>query len=281
MSSTTATTTGARDHARAKAAAEAASVRAKPTIPVSEAADLPAGVPREALVWEEVLDAGDSASRVLERGSRLRIDDLEGDACVSLLVYNADLLSERLNVADTVKVQWQAYLGKDALLLSDMGRVLMSITADTSGRHDSFAAPSSRWSNESKYGKGDNHGPFPNARDRFGLALAKHGLGRRDIAPAIQLFKGVRVDDDGALRFVGAAATLGGEESHHVELRAEMRVLVVLANTPHVLDPRRDYVAGPVRLLAWKGAVTGGDDPIRNSSPERRRAFESVEDFYA
>ena len=132
MTSTTATTRGAMEHARAKAAREAAAVRAKPTIPASDATALPAGVPHDRLFWDETLAAGGYASRVLERGSRLRIEDLEGDACVSLLVCSADRPQERLNVADTVKVQWQAYLGRGALLLSDMGRVLLSIVEDTS-----------------------------------------------------------------------------------------------------------------------------------------------------
>jgi urea carboxylase-associated protein 2 len=266
------------EHARAKAAREAAGVLAKPTIPVGGAVDLPAGVPADALVWDEILGAGDYASRVLERGARLRIEDRGGDACVSLLVFSADSPAERLNVADTVKVQWQAYLGRGALLLSDMGRVLMTMTDDTSGRHDTFSAPSSAWSNAAKYGKGDNHGPFPNARDRFRLALAKHGLGRRDIPPSISFFQGVRVGADGGLVFTGAAAPRSGGERHVVELRAEMRVLVVLANTPHVLDPRSEYACSPVRLVAWRGPVTAPDDEIRLSSPERLRAFEAVED---
>jgi uncharacterized protein len=279
MTTTTATTRGAMEHARAKAAREAAAVRAKPTIPASDAADLPAGVPHDRLFWEETLAAGDYASRVLERGSRLRIEDSEGDACVSLLVYAADRPQERLSVADSVKVQWQAYLGRGALLLSDMGRVLLSFTEDTSATHDTFSAPSSPWSNERKYGKGDNHGPFPNARDRFQLALAKHGLSRRDIGPSISLFKGVRVEADGSLSFTGSAPGRGA--AHFVELRAEMRVLVVLANTPHVLDPRTEYRAGHVRLHGWHGDVTAPDDEIRTSTPERLRAFESVEDLLA
>jgi len=278
MTSTTATTHGAKEHARAKAAREAAAVTAKPTIPVSEATNLPAAVERDDLVWDETLAAGDYASRVLERGSRLRIEDIEGDACVSLLVYSADAPAERLNVADTVKVQWQAYLGAGALLLSDMGRVLMSITEDTSGRHDTFSAPSSAWSNQRKYGQGDNHGPFPNARDRFQLALAKHGLSRRDIPPSISFFQGVTVEPDGSFRFTGAAPACSEGRRHFVELRAETRVLVVLANTPHVLDPRTTYEVSPVRLLAWRAAATTADDKIRNSSPERLRAFESLED---
>ena len=278
MTSTTATTRGAMEHARAQAAREAAAVRAKPTIPIGDAKDLPPSVPANDLVWDEILGAGDYAARFLERGSRLRIEDLERDACVSLLVFAADCPSERLNVADTVKVQWQAYLAEGALLLSDMGRVLMTLVADTSGCHDTFSAPSSAWSNVRKYGNGDNHGPFPNARDRFKLALAKHGLGRRDIGPCISFFKGVKVEADGDLRFVGSAPPGPDAQNHFIELRAEMRVLVVLANAPHVLDPRTEYAVGPVRLLAWRGPVTAVDDPIRVSSPERQRAFESTEE---
>ena len=40
----------------------------------------------------------------------LRLADLDGDACVHVIVHNAAPTGERLNVADTVKVQWQAYL---------------------------------------------------------------------------------------------------------------------------------------------------------------------------
>ncbi|HYC57296.1 MAG TPA: urea amidolyase associated protein UAAP1 [Candidatus Binatia bacterium] len=274
--SETATPRGAMEHARAKAEREAAAVRHKPTIPACNAKNVPDGVSLETLCWDECLGPGGYASRVLERGTTLRIDDLEGDACVSLLVYNADQLHERLNVADTVKVQWQAYLGPGALLLSDMGRVLMSIRADTSAGHDTFCAASSPWSNAARYGSGDNHGPAPSARERFILALAKHGLSRRDIGPGINLFKPVRVQQDGSLAFARLPA-----RPSHVNLQAEMRVLVVLANTPHVLDPRTTYCVGPVRVLAWRGSPTRIDDPLRSSSPERLRAFENTEDYYA
>lgn len=277
MSESTATPKGAMEHARAKVALEAAAVHAKPTLPIVEASDLPADVPRERLVWEEVLGAGDYASRVLERGSRLRIVDVEGDACVAFLAYNADATQERLNVADTIKVQWQAYPGSGSLLLSDMGRVLLTIVADSHGHHDAFCGSSTAWSNRARYGEGDNHGPYPNARDRFLLALAKHGLTKRDLGASLSFFRQVRVEADGALALAPGPA----EPGRFVELRAEMRVLVVLANTPHVLDPRTEYVATPVRLLAWKDEVAGASDRFATATPERRRAFENVDDYYA
>ena len=113
----------ARDHARAMAGTV---VDAMPVLP-PVADDLPADVAPGDLLWEETIAAGGYATRRLSRGTRLRLIDLEGDACASLNIYNADMPTERLNVADTVKVQWCAYLDAGKLLLSDMGRVLMNL----------------------------------------------------------------------------------------------------------------------------------------------------------
>lgn len=263
----------ARDHARAM---HGTVIRAMPTLPVSNAKDVPNDVPRDALLWDETIGPGEYATRVLKRGSRLRIINLDGDACVQLLVFNADRPIERLNVADIVKVQWNAYFGEGKLILSDMGRALMSVTRDTCGNHDTFCGCSNEKSNARRYGTGDNYSKFPNARDRFLLGLMKHGLGRADISANLNLFKTVRIDLDGTLNFVERSSAPG----QFVELRAEMNVIVALVNTPHVLDDRPTYNATPARLLAWRGEITPADDPIRNASPESQRAFENTEDFF-
>jgi urea carboxylase-associated protein 2 len=263
----------AREHARAQAGTK---VRAMPTIPASAAVDLPAGVSAADVVWDETLAGGDYAARVLRRGTRVRLTNLAGDGCVGLLAYNADRPVERLNVADTVKVQWNAYLRAGNLLLSDMGRVLLSLTADTAGRHDTFCGASTAKSNAAKYGDGENYGPYPNARDRFLIALLKHGLGKKDIPANVNLFKGVKVEADGGLTFDQRL----GMPGEHVELRAEMNVLLVLTNTPHVLDPRPAYACTDVRVTAWRGPAAPADDPIRNASPENVRAFQNVEDYF-
>jgi urea carboxylase-associated protein 2 len=251
-------------------------VPAMPTIPATAARDLPLGVNAADVLWDETIGAGGYAHRTLRRGARLRITDLQGDACINYLVFNADRPIERLNVADTVKVQWNAYLGKGRLLLSDMGRVLMSILDDTSGRHDTFCGCSNASGNARKYGNGLNSGPSPSGHDRFLIALAKHGLGRKDVVACVNFFKGVRIEPDGSTTLHGSPQRAGA----YVELRAEMNSLVVFANTPHVLDPRPTYTATPARFTAWRGPVTSADDPIRNSTPEALRAFQSVEDYF-
>ncbi len=261
----------ARDHARAMAGTV---VEAMPILP-PVADDLPEGVDPADLVWEETIAPGGYAARRLARGTRLRLIDTGGDACAALMIFNAEMPTERLNVADTVKVQWNAYLEAGKLLLSDMGRVLMSILEDNAATHDAFCGTSNASTNSAKYGEGRNSGAFPNGRDRLLLGAAKFGLGRRDVHPCINLFKGTRIEHDGAITPLIGPFTPG----RSLTLRAEIEVIVVLANVPHVLDPRPEYSVTALRASAWRGPPTSLDDPIRNAAPEGLRAFLNSEDY--
>lgn len=256
----------AQAHARAMAGTR---VAAMPTVPAA-AAD--AGGP---VVWEETVAPGGYTAGRIARGTRLRLIDLDGDACASLLLFNPENAAERLNVADTIKVQWNGYLGAGKLLLSDMGRVMISLLADTAGTHDTFCGASTEASNARKYGDGKNYGAHPNARDRFMLAVAKHGLGRKDVHPCINFFKGVKIAADGATIPETGPFPAGRE----VLLRAEMDLIAVLANCPHVIDPRPEWSVTPLRVTAWQGPVTPADDPVRGATPEGLRAFLNTEDY--
>jgi len=271
MSATLADPNAARAHARSM---EGTVVEAMPILP-PRADDLPADVTPDDLIWEETIAAGGYASRVLARGTRLRLIDLEGDACASLLLFNAAMPTERLNIADTVKVQWDAYPSQGSVLLSDMGRALASIEQDDAGTHDAFCGASNEASNRRRYGDGSNSGAHPNARDRLLLGAAKHGLGRRDVHPCINLFKGVRIAADGTV-----VPQLGPfAAGRALVLRAEMDLILVVANCPHGLDSR-PWSITPLRVTAWRGPVTAADDPIRTATPERLRAFLNTEDLY-
>jgi urea carboxylase-associated protein 2 len=267
MTTNTADASGARDHARAMTGTR---VEAMPTLP-SAAADVSGEV-----VWEETIAAAGYASRRIARGTRLRLIDLYGDACASMLLFNTEMPTERLNVADTLKVQWNGYLGGGRLLLSDMGRVMMTILEDGAETHDAFCGASNEASNARVYGDGKNYGPQPNARDRLMLGVAKHGLGRKDVHPCINWFKGVVIAEDGSTE-----PEIGPfDPGRTLVLRAEMDLIVVLANCPHVLDPRSEYSVTPLRATAWRGEPAATDDPIRTATPEGLRAFLNTEDLY-
>jgi urea carboxylase-associated protein 2 len=267
----TSTTHGARDHARAQGGTV---VETMPTLPASAWPAPPDGVAAEDLTWAEVVAGGNYTNKTLARGTTLRLTDLTGDACAHVLLFNADQPWERLNVADTLKVPWQAYLGAGHPLLSDAGRVLATVVADTSGAHDALCGTTSRAANTARYGDGEAQGPSPAGRELLLLGALKHGLGPRDVPPSLSFFQGVRVGDDGGLTFAGSAGA-----GTAVTLRAELPLVVLIANVPHPLDPRESYMCGALEVLAWRCAPTAPDDPLWSATPEAERAYLNTDDY--
>ncbi|MEU6774912.1 urea amidolyase associated protein UAAP1 [Streptomyces sp. NPDC046759] len=239
-----------------------------PVLPASSWPAPPEGIAAEDLVWAETVAGGNYTHKVLARGTELRLTDLTGDACAHVLLYSADRPWERLNVADTVKVLWNAYLGEGRLLLSDQGRVLASVTEDTSGRHDALTGTSTLVRNTVRYGDGSCRSSSPAGRELFKLAALKNGLGPRDIPPSVSFFQGVRIAEDGTTGFTGSAGA-----GTYVTLRAEQPLTVLIANVPHPLDPRPTYVCGPLEVLAYRSRPTGPGDALWDATPEGRRAF--------
>lgn len=216
------------------------------------------------VLLDEKLPGGAYWHRVIKRGQSLRITDLAGSQGVSLVCYNADSPIERLNVADTAKIQFNAFLKKGMLLYSDMGRVLCSITEDSSGQHDLICGCSSAASNSAKYGAGDHN----NSRNNFLKALGKRGLTRKDLMPNLNLFSRVTVLPDGSLQYENAP-----QPGCFVDLRAEMNLLVILSNCPHVLHPERQYQPQPIQLTVWNSPPPAEDDLCRTATEEAKRAF--------
>lgn len=220
-------------------------------------------------------------SGVISRGKTLRLTDLEGGANVGLLLYHADVTTERYNLPDTLKGQHIFYLRHPYCLHSDMGRVLASITADTVGWHDTVCGGSDAKLVAARYGdrnyqaaRNDWH---RNARDCFLIELAKWGLGPRDLVPNLNLFSKVVADEAGRLAFVPGNSPPGG----HVDLRFELDTLVVLNTCQHPFDPDPRYHPREVRLEVFRTAPPAADDACRRSCPENERAFLNTENYVA
>lgn len=272
---TTATTAGARDHARAQAGTLSDSM---PVVPASNWPTPPPGVTPEQLTWAETVPGGRYTSKVLARGTRLRLRDLDGTACAHLLLWRADAPWERLNVADTVKVPWQAYLSAGHPLLSDQGRVLATLVSDTSGHHDALCGTTTLSGNTAKYGAGEVESASPAGRELLALAALKNGLTRRDVAPSLSFFHGVRVEADGALVSTGSAGA-----GTAIELVMHLPLIVAIANTAHPLDPAPQFTVGSLEVLAWSapGDLAEIDATVGERDPEYQRAYLNSEDVWS
>jgi urea carboxylase-associated protein 2 len=236
---------------------------------------LPPSTPRDgaviaasAIIHREIVPGGWYWTTRLNRGEALRLVNTGGKSCISLLAWGAADTSERLNHADTIKVQWAASLRKGRVILSDMGRVLFSIVEDTTGgAHDALAGASTVATNEARY----HTTALRNTRDNFILAAGKLGLDRRDVHPCISFFAPVNVDAEGRFQWDASRRQAGD----FIDLRAEMDVLVALSNCPHPLDASLAYATGDAEIVRYRAGRVGDNDLCRTASAEAARAFEN------
>jgi uncharacterized protein len=226
----------------------------------------------DAVLHREQVPPGWYAPMRLRRGEALRIVDDTGRSSVSLIGWREEDTSERINCADTVKVQWSAVIAKGRVILSDMGRVCLSLIEDTSGAHDVLVGGSTPASTHAAFGA-----PARNTQENFLAAASKLGLDIRDIPPCVTFFAPVSLDDAGRFRWQEGRKRPGD----FVDLRAEMNLIVVASNCPHPLDPARPAASGSVTLIKHRAAVAAADDPCRTASPEAARAFAFTDRLFA
>jgi uncharacterized protein len=231
-------------------------------------------------LFEEVVQSGATWSHVLKRGTALRLTDFEGGANVGAIFYNWENPTERYNMPDTLKAQHIAHLTRGHVLYSDMGRVLCSVTGDSAGWHDPLSGCSNAALVKQKYGEAryqeHRNNYYKNAYDGFSIELSKYGLSMRDMAAPVNFFSKVVVDDRGNMNFVTGHSRPGT----HVELRAEMNVLVILNTCQHPLDPNPRYEPKPIQLFVRKVPAPDANDVCRMSRPENGRGFVLTERYF-
>lgn len=196
------------------------------------------------------LPAGEPWLHKLARGQVLRIVDLEGNQAVDTIFYNADDTAESYSVTDTLLRQGGIYLSTGSVLYSNRGRPMLTIVADTCGRHDTLGGACAAESNTVRYAHQKKF--MHSCRDNYLLALAHAdiGLGKRDLVPNVNFFMNVPVTPEGGLTFEDGLSGPG----KYVELRAEMDVWVLVSNCPQLNNPCNAYNPTPVRFVIWNAS---------------------------
>jgi urea carboxylase-associated protein 1 len=184
-------------------------------------------------------------SRILKNGQTLRITDLEGQQAVDALLYSADDPAERYSAQDTLRAQGSAYVGLGTRLVSNRGRVMGRITADTCGRHDTSAGCCSCESNAVRFGEQTRYQHA--CRENFILELSKYGLGKRDIVANLNFFMNVPIEPSGKFAVVDGISAPG----NHVDITVDMDVIFVISNCPQINNPCNGFDPTPIRALVW------------------------------
>jgi urea carboxylase-associated protein 1 len=202
----------------------------------------------ESASYRKVVPAGDYWMHVVKKGETFRILDLEGNQAADTLFFNADDPHERYSACDTVREQGNVFITAGTVLMSDLCRPMLTVTADTVGRHDTLGGACATESNTVRYAleKFSMHA----CRDSFLLAVAEnehYGLDKRDIAHNINFFMNVPVTAEGGLTFADGLSAPG----KYVEMHAEMNVIVLISNCPQLNNPCNAYNPTPVEVLIW------------------------------
>ncbi len=184
-------------------------------------------------------------SYVLKRGQTLRIVDSEGQQAVDALLYCLADPTERYSAQDTLRTQGSAYVDLGTRLVSNKGRVMAHITADSCGRHDTSAGCCSCESNAVRFGEATKcqHA----CRENFILELSKYGLTKRDIVANLNFFMNVPIDPDGKFTVVDGISTPG----NYVDIMMDLDVIFVISNCPQVNNPCNGFNPTPIRVLIW------------------------------
>jgi urea carboxylase-associated protein 1 len=198
-----------------------------------------------------IVNAGDAFVHEIRQGQTVRIVDLEGNQAVDTLFYNAHDYADRYSAQDTIREQGNLYLTTGTRIISTEGNVLLTITADTCGRHDTLGGACAQESNMVRYAIEKRY--MHACRQSFlrGLQHWKHGMEKRDITSNINFFMNVPVTPEGKLTFEDGVSEAG----KYVELRAEMDVLMVISNCPQLNNPCNAYNPTPVQILIWDAHV--------------------------
>jgi len=192
------------------------------------------------------IPAGEPYLFEVKAGQTLRLHDLEGNQAIDTLFFSAAQPRERYDVQRTLRRQNRVYLVAGSVLYSNLGNPMLTITADTCGRHDTLGGACAQESNTVRYAidKRSMH----SCRDNFLRASLHDGrLGKADISANINFFMNVPVTPEGGLTFEDGISAPG----KYVELRAEMDVIVLISNCPQLNNPCNGWNPTPAEVLIW------------------------------
>jgi uncharacterized protein len=204
---------------------------------------------------DEVVPARAPWSRVVPRGHRLRITDLEGNQAVDFLVYDAHDPDLRYDASVTVAAQGNIFLTTGSVLRDGEGAPLLTVVDDTCGRHDTIGGACSCESNTVRYGHHTRHQHA--CVENFLTSLLRYGRGKRDLVSNVNWFMNVPVESDGALGIVDGLSGPG----KYVELEAARDVLVVISNCPQINNPCNGFDPTPVQVTIRPGPAVGTPEP--------------------
>lgn len=197
------------------------------------------------------IPARHGAALEVSRGQVLRVIDVEGQQVGDLVCFNRQDLAERYSPQNTVLFNRTIYPKVGAALVSDRGRPMMRLVADTVGVHDLICGSCS---DEYYKTRLDHHAPHRSCRGNLAEAMAPWGVPQGDIPFSFNVFMRWPVEADGTV--VPMAAPSGPGD--YIDLLAEMDLVVAISACPSDITPTNAHNPTPMRFVLYEPDAAGG-----------------------
>ena len=191
------------------------------------------------------------AALEVPRGHVVRLVDVEGQQVGDFVCFTRDDLTERYSPQNTILFNRTIYPKVGAALVSDRGRVMMRLVADTVGVHDLVCGSCSE---EYYRDRLDYREPHRSCRSNLAEAMAPWSVEPADIPFSFNLFMRWPVQADGSVRPMAAPS----EPGDYVDLLAEMDLVVANSACPSDITPTNAHRPTPMRLVLYEPTSSGG-----------------------
>jgi len=196
-------------------------------------------------IRNEIVPAKGVTAFEIQRGQTVRIEDVEGQQAVDLICYNLEDLGEKFWAAHTAKINGTIYVTTGHILYSDQARPMMTIVEDTVGVNDIICGSCSLALDLVRYGE---EKASKGCMDLFEEVIRPWGLNRKDIPMCFNIFLDYPVEPGGNVAIDKDPVSKPGD---HIDLRAEMNLLVSITACPQENNPCNGYNPTPIRVVVY------------------------------
>ncbi len=150
----------------------------------------------------------------------MRVVSPTGAQVADVVAFAAEDTEEWLSSGRTIDYGSTIYVTTGSVLYSNRSRPMLTITADTAGRHDFLLAPCSLEMFRKLYGVRDHH---PSCVENLARSLGPHGIPPDRIPTSLNVFMTAIPDPVTGRVVIGRPSSRPGD---HVDLRAECDLIV-------------------------------------------------------
>ena len=198
-------------------------------------------------IYTEEIPAGLGCMRPLKKGQFLRIEDVYGNQGLDFLCYDLHNPEDHYSSTQTIVRQKNIYLNTGTVMVTESGKELLKIVADTCTCQDTLGGACACESNTVRYGHHTLH--MRTCRDTFLELVSQRSdqYGKAEIVPNMNIFAQIVKMPDDSFEFCDGISAPGS----YIEFEALSDTMILISNCPQINNPCSGFNPTPNRIYIF------------------------------